>query len=191
MPVILRFIADSAFELAFSNRDCAILIESDFVEGVTFCRKIGVFNHMSLSTGIPKGTEVEISLSELHVATQLLLKALLRDRDLLMYDYACEWKARDDLAEVTATTDPVVSIRFRKKGFCKLTVMRSDGDRAGRVLATIDLRERNDLWKSVLKECAVKRKKTEFDLCEKINGLEAFLSSCIATTAKVIYLTRG
>jgi len=191
MSVILRFVADSTVEMSLSSRDCAILMDSDFIEGVSFCREIGVFDHMSLSEGIQKDTAVDVLTSEFLVTIQLLLKRLLRDRELLMYDYSCEWKARDDLAEITATTDPVVAIRFRTKGFCKLAVMRSNGDRAGRVLATIDLRERNNLWRSVLKECVIKRRKGQFDLCEKISGLEAFLSTCTARVTRVLYVTRG
>lgn len=190
MSVCIRFSdTTETHDLQVSQRDCGILMHDP--EGQSFCREIGVYEFMTVATGIPKGAQRSVNRNRLAVIVSLLMERLTRDQELLSFDYDCEWVQRSDLSAVAGTEFPVVRVHRKQKGFCTLVVVRADPGTSGREIANFDLREKNELWRIVLESCKVTRRRAKFNLVESVRKLSQFLDVCKSQDVSVVYMTKG
>jgi hypothetical protein len=191
VSIVIRF-GESvrSYDLNLSERDCGILISRDVAEGEMFSRAIGVYDSMSVAEGIPKGTVIKAGLSRLTVIAQLLRQRLIREADVLSFDYKCDWKQLPDLLERTGGP-AVIVVEQKQKGFCKLVVLRVNENARSGVIATYDLRYTNQLWQGVLEKCKVTRRRAKFELPEKIASLESFLRGLDGPEIRIEFVTGG
>lgn len=131
------------------DRDWGVLWGPFFKEGEQFARTIGVYEHITVDGGIPKGSYVIRNRRLLLESAELLLRGVERDEELLRYNYTFSFS---DVGGVNGgglsgfrVRGFVGSINTRPKGFCWLQLSQIGGTGLPRIVEWIDMRVRKEI----------------------------------------------
>ena len=161
---IIAKIGGASHRLDFTHRDWGLLTGKNFVEGQRFIEELGVYEHITVADGIPKGSYVIRRRFQLLEKTESLRRAIERDQDLLQYDYTFSFSARAKSKGSGGESgfrvrELVGYINARPHGYCWLELSQLLGPQSGRVVEWIDMRVRGSIETDELGTLEVHRKR--------------------------------
>jgi hypothetical protein len=161
---IIAKIGDASHRLDFVPRDFGMLVGKNFLEGERFIKALGVFEHITVAGGIPKGSHVIRSRRLFLDDTELLLRAVQRDEELLRYDYRFSFAVPSHSTGGGAESGFRVRgfvghIDTRPRGFCWLQLSQVVSSGWPRIVEWIDMRVRGSIETDERGTLQVHRKK--------------------------------
>jgi hypothetical protein len=177
---IIAKIGDASHRLDIAHRDWGMVRGPFFQEGEQFERALGVYEHFTVAGGIPAGSFVTRQRHFLLETTELFLRAVQRDEELLCYDYSYSFSARGNRRHSAAESGfrirgLVGHISTRPHGFCWLQLSQLVGTGWPRVVELIDLRVRGSLETDELGTLKIHQRKAEMHWLETLPPLVGFL----------------
>src|ERR1700677_2297910 len=163
---VITKIGDASHRLDIAHRDWGIVRGRFFEEGARFDQALGVYENFTVADGIPEGSFVIRQRLLLIEATELFLRAIQRDEDLLRCDFSYTFSARGNRRDSGAESGfrvrgLVGHISTRPHGFCWLELSQLVGSGWPRVVEFIDMRVRGSIETDELGTLKIHRRKAE------------------------------
>ncbi len=177
---IIARIGAASYQLDIAHRDLGMVVCQRFEEGLQFIKTLGVYDHFTLARGLPKGSFVIRERRLLLDATELFLRAVERDEELLRYDYSYSFSTQGNQRNQGAQSGIRIRglfghISTRPHGFCWLELWQLVGSEGSRVVESIDMRVRGSIETDELGTLKIHRRKAETHWLESLPQFVEFL----------------
>lgn len=166
--------------LEIDHRDWGLLMGPFFAEGQRFIDPLGVYEHFTVAGRVPDGSQVTRRKFQLTDATQVLLRAVERDQDLLRYDYSYSFSGRGSSRSSGGESGFRVHglighIDARPRGYCHLRLSQLGSNGSPRAVEFLDMRVRESIETDALGVLRIHRRKARMHWLDRLPPLLEFL----------------
>ncbi|MGH7134565.1 MAG: hypothetical protein ACREHD_02430, partial [Pirellulales bacterium] len=146
--------------------------------GLPFLERLGVFANYTVAGGLPVGSTAVCERLRLHHASEMLRQVLVRDRDLLCFDYSYTLpgtKARlKGVGRGLCIRAFGGEITAQPRGYCTLELKETAPNGRLRLVELIDVRNREH-YETDGGPIRIHKRPVDFDLPDRISKLVDFL----------------
>jgi len=166
--------------LDFTKRDFGLLTGPNFDAGRRFISVLGVYDHFTVATGIPKDAKVTRQRLLVLAAAQRLLAMIQRDEDLLSHDYKFSFSGRSGRPRAGKECGIKVrgyigDIDTSPHGYCYLNLVQVASNGMGRIAEYLDMRIRGTLETDELGTLKIHKQEAEMHWLELLPPLIEFV----------------